>query len=425
MGIAPNNTFTFDGVSSSTYGVYLTGEGVFNAPERAVEMLSIPGRNGNYALDQGNFNNISVTYKVGMFDVDESNFATKVSNFRNWLCSKVGYVRLTDTYNTGEYRMAVYKSGLELDHKLLVAGEAEITFDCKPQRFLTSGETAVTVANNGTINNPTLFDSHPLLEIAGYGDFNIGGERITINTNGEAYGELLLANKTYNKDVPNREYASILDSNNYGLLLTGDDINVMSGSTILVEVMRISDPTTVSFGSVSVNGGNLQGSVSLVYSDSKFFRIAVTVDSFGFVKGTSATHTITLSLAFSYTVGGTTTNWSGTMPIEFKYNGTANKITYNIGTCTPAFPLSGVADAINYNSFISSVYGNSTRLMSGTTYIDLDIGEAYMIQNNNVVSINNMVILPAELPTLASGNNTITYDNTISSFKVTPRWWKV
>ena len=151
MGVAPYNTFTFDGVASSTYGVYLTGEGVFNAPERSVEMLSIPGRNGNYALDLGKFENISVTYKVGMYDVDESNFATKVSNFRNWLCSKVGYVRLTDTYNTGEYRMAVYKSGLELDHELLIAGEAEITFDCKPQRWLTSGETKSTLTSGNAI----------------------------------------------------------------------------------------------------------------------------------------------------------------------------------------------------------------------------------------------------------------------------------
>ena len=53
MGLAPYNTFTFDGKSSADFGVYLTGEGVFNAPERAVEMLSIPGRNGDYALDPG------------------------------------------------------------------------------------------------------------------------------------------------------------------------------------------------------------------------------------------------------------------------------------------------------------------------------------------------------------------------------------
>ena len=131
MGVAPYKTFTFDGVSSAAYDVYLTGVGVYNAPKRSVEMLSIAGRNGDYALDQGKFENITVTYKVGMYDTDENNFATKVSNFRNWLCSKVGYVRLEDEYNPNEYRMAVYSEGFNLEHDMLIAGEAEITFNCK------------------------------------------------------------------------------------------------------------------------------------------------------------------------------------------------------------------------------------------------------------------------------------------------------
>ena len=65
MGIAPYKSFTFDGVSSLNYGVYLTGTGVFNAPARAVEMVEIPGRNGNFALDKGRFENIQVTYNTG------------------------------------------------------------------------------------------------------------------------------------------------------------------------------------------------------------------------------------------------------------------------------------------------------------------------------------------------------------------------
>ena len=53
MGINPTPTnhrsFTFDGKSTREFGVYITGKDVFNAPERAVEMISIPGRDGEYA----------------------------------------------------------------------------------------------------------------------------------------------------------------------------------------------------------------------------------------------------------------------------------------------------------------------------------------------------------------------------------------
>ena len=157
MGVitTPNlyKALTFDGASSRTYGVYITGEAVYNAPERAVEMISIPGRNGAFVLDKGHFENIEVSYPAGIFAENEEDFAKAISDFRNLLCSKVGYCRLTDEYNPDEYRLAVYKSGLEVSPEQLKAGEFNLVFDCKPQRFLTSGETAVSIANNGSINN--------------------------------------------------------------------------------------------------------------------------------------------------------------------------------------------------------------------------------------------------------------------------------
>ena len=144
MGVAntlPNfKSFTFDGENSRNYGVYITGKGVFNAPERNVEMVEIPGRNGAYALDKGNFNNIEVTYPAGIVAETEADFAEAVSNMRNFLCSRVGYVRLTDDYNPDEYRLAVYKSGLDVEHDALINGKFDLVFTCKPQRYLTSGE---------------------------------------------------------------------------------------------------------------------------------------------------------------------------------------------------------------------------------------------------------------------------------------------
>ena len=110
-------TLTFDGESSGTYGVYITGEAVYNAPEREVEMISIPGRSGQLALDKGRFENIEVTYPAGIFTDNEEDFAEGISNFRNFLCSRNGYVRLQDDYNPNEYRLAIYKSGLEVDNE--------------------------------------------------------------------------------------------------------------------------------------------------------------------------------------------------------------------------------------------------------------------------------------------------------------------
>lgn len=184
MAVAPTGarfkTLEFDGESSGNYGVYISGEAVYNAPERGVEMVSIPGRNGAFALDQGRFENIEITYPAGIFADTEADFAQAISDFRNLLCSKKTYCRLSDDYNPNEFRMAIYKSGLEVSPVQLKAGEFDIIFDCKPQRFLTSGETASSVASGSTINNPTPYASSPLIKVTGYGTLYIGTYPVAI-----------------------------------------------------------------------------------------------------------------------------------------------------------------------------------------------------------------------------------------------------
>lgn len=175
------NSFTFDGQNSLNSGIYITGEAVFNAPERVVEMVTVPGRNGAIAIDQGRFENIEVTYPAGCFASALSDYASKVSQFRNLLASRYTYKRLVDTYHPDEYRLALYKSGLEVESvRYNTAGEFDIVFDCKPQRFLVSGETTQTFTQSGSITNPTLFDARPLLAVTGSGTLTIGAQTMTI-----------------------------------------------------------------------------------------------------------------------------------------------------------------------------------------------------------------------------------------------------
>lgn len=174
------NTLTFENENSMDYGVYISGEAVYNAPERSIEMVPVPGRNGAIAIDQGYFENIEVLYPAGIFADNEADFAQSISEFRNFLCSKKGYCKLVDDYNPDEYRMAIYKSGLQVTPFMLKAGEFEIAFECKPQRWLISGETALDVTSDGSILNPTQFPSRPLIKVTGTGTLTIGDVEITL-----------------------------------------------------------------------------------------------------------------------------------------------------------------------------------------------------------------------------------------------------
>ena len=175
------NSFTFDGINSLDYGVYINGEAVYNAPERVVNMVEVPGRNGAIAIDDGRFQNIAGKFPAGCFAKDKTEFSAKIATFRNILASRYNYVRITDTYNLDEFRMGLYRSGLEVDSvRYNSAGEFDIEFECKPQRWLLSGEESQTFTATGTINNPTMFGARPLLAVTGGGILTVGTRTMTI-----------------------------------------------------------------------------------------------------------------------------------------------------------------------------------------------------------------------------------------------------
>lgn len=418
MGIRPYKTFTFDGVSSANYGVYLTGEGVFNAPERDVKQIEIPGRNGNFALDQGRFKNISVTYKAGMYGTDESTFATKISNFRNWLCSKKGYCRLEDDYNSGEYRMAVYSKGLDVDPTQLIAGEFEITFECKPQRWLTSGEAATTVANSGTLSNPTLFESEPLLAVKGYGTIDFNGYEIEIEN--VPIGEVIMLSKS-SYDISS-QYALDESAVNVG------DTAIISGKIKARTYATAASPSVENIGTRDDTTQPTDTNASFRTTQNRAFTTTEFSSQITIGTSSSITNTASGSVNYQYWIGNTryTPVLSYSISQTVSYNATTRKVqivetvsaTVTDANLTPGGIQNGGENLV--------VVGDSTKsVVTDTVYIDCDIGECWTIQNGSIVSLNGVIALGSDLPTLASGTNTFTYDNTITSFKVTPRWWKI
>lgn len=157
------NYITFNNVSSKDYGVYLSGQGVFKAPQKEIEFLPIPGRNGDLLRLNDRWQNIEVTYPAFIY----ANFDQNVQNFRNFLNSVNGYAKLYDSYHPYEYRLAAYAA--EFDPDVLPnnqAGRFDIVFNCKPQRFLTSGDTPFTYSSTTfTMFNAQRFASLPKMEI--------------------------------------------------------------------------------------------------------------------------------------------------------------------------------------------------------------------------------------------------------------------
>lgn len=132
----------FGNVNSNDHFVFITGSGTFSAPQRDVEYVSVPGRNGDLVIDNGKWNNIRVTYPASIPDDFEEN----MSAFRAKICKLKGYQKLEDSYHPDEYRLGVFADGLEpRTTQRNRGGTFDISFNCKPQRFLKSGETPIQI----------------------------------------------------------------------------------------------------------------------------------------------------------------------------------------------------------------------------------------------------------------------------------------
>lgn len=174
------NYFTLDGVDSRTMGVYISGQGTFSSPARAVDFIPVPGRNGDLIGLETRLENGVLTYKDSFIF---ANFDVNFSAFKALLLSGTGYRRLVDSYHPDEYRMVAYADRLEpAVTRRNNAAQFDIVFNAMPQRWLLSGETAQTFTAAGTITNPTDFPARPLLTVYGAGACMIGATQITIES---------------------------------------------------------------------------------------------------------------------------------------------------------------------------------------------------------------------------------------------------
>lgn len=411
----PNNNLykglVFDGVDSRDYGIYITGDAVFNSPERDVEMIEIPGRNGAYAMDKGRFGNIEVSYPAGIFGDTEADFREGIRAFRNALASRKGYKRLEDDYNPTEYRMAVYKSGLEVTPTALKAGEFTITFDCQPQRWLKSGETAVTVEDDDTLTNPTLFEAHPLLKVKGNGTVGLNGEEVKVVV--APLGRIVVNDSTWSS-------SGFYQSDNFSeidpsLYATGDTILINANFDLRFDASSISK---CAFGSFS--SSDTEATVSGYVASMTYTRLEVylTASNVHFSVGTASTQTVSGVVTGVFGGGSVQTK---TQTLSVAYDGDTT-FTFTIIVEQPT-NVTNVLGRIDTGLW----YIDSTvSTISDFLYIDLDIGEAYMYDaNDKIISLNDRAEIPASLPALVPGANTITVEGAINELVVIPRWWEV
>lgn len=166
-----NETFYLDGVDACSAGIRLQNPIEFSEPVPVCEIESIPGRNGDLIFETGSYENR--TGFAECYAIDQCRVETKIRSINRFLFSKSGYRKLETSDDPDHYWMARVENGARIEQRLRKLSPFELSFDCKPQRFVRSGLNAISVSENRAINNPYGFPALPLIKVFGNGGGNL------------------------------------------------------------------------------------------------------------------------------------------------------------------------------------------------------------------------------------------------------------
>ena len=214
-----------------TYGVYVDTSTMFDKPAKDVELIDIPGRNGDLIVDYGTFKNFTLTVPCFIHE----NFSTNFNDLMNYLGSIRNYVQLKFSNDPDHTRQGypIMTQTPTVKH-INRDGWFDLSFNCKPFRYLRNGDRSIAIDTPSMqITNPTKFASLPLLEVSGYGRFEIlsgsvGGAQIEIAQHPSGYIRIDSENMTITGNLPYPYNAS-----DYVTIITGEYPSLLPGENTL------------------------------------------------------------------------------------------------------------------------------------------------------------------------------------------------
>lgn len=225
----------FNGISSQDLHIQVQTEPDYDFPEKDYEVTHVPGRNGDIVIDQGSWQNVSRKYNLAM-DAGKISYTEVASKLVQWLHSASGYARLEDSYEPDFYRMAMYKDSGSITNIYNKAGQIEVEFTCKPQRYFKSGEVADIFTASTEYRNPTDFPAKPLIKIHGSGSGTVGIGTYTVTINDIVDGMIVDCEQqdTYKDQTNCNSKVYILE---YPKLVAGNNAITLSGGVTSIEII--------------------------------------------------------------------------------------------------------------------------------------------------------------------------------------------
>lgn len=366
----------FNGTSSQDFGLVVEKVPSSVHASRRGNLISIPGRNGVIVREDGSFDTYTQEYDVWFSESKEYGSRSAYDMARDiavWLLGASGFCRLEDDFEPEHYRLARYSGALDVDMILLQCGKARLTFDFQPQRYLKSGEKAISYEGDSStvfsITNPTNFEARPLMKFV----------------------------DTAVQPDPVEQTLTLRE--NYVILSDG----------------KVRDFSSVYPGGAVSNPVNCSG---------KQYAF-ITGDGYAFYDSGGETREGGYSKTGGWSNGATRVkyripipSWAATVVVS-RAHGRDAQVGLSLQDPRPNPGASAVT--------INGITINLDFSEHDTIFLDCDLHDAYYADGSNankMVSFRSSVVDYPTFPGLSPGENSIIpNDGAILDFELTPRWW--
>lgn len=183
----------FDDKSSKEFNMIITKVIRHDTPERDIETITVPGRDGALYIDNGSYG----ARKIEVEGYIKNDVATYSRLIDSWLYRKFKIAKLFFDDEPDVYYEGMCINKISFSETFKYFNECKIIFECKPYKKLFDGDNIINLSiNNTKLFNPTNFESVPLVKLYGEGNIDLIINSNTIHlTNIEDYividGELM------------------------------------------------------------------------------------------------------------------------------------------------------------------------------------------------------------------------------------------
>jgi phage-related protein len=217
---------TIGGRDLIEFGTMFDGANWWRIPEKRVQEVTVPGRSGNLIIEEDAFDNITIPMSFYIHKDFQRNYSALV----NYLMTLTGYQRIESTEEPNVYRMGIISDRIEPNMGAFNrSGRFTISINFKPQKWLKSGETGITVASGAVLINPTGHKALPLIRVTGTGTISIGSVTATLSANtGICFLDSEISD-AYQTDGTNRNKDLTLSGSEFPSLGAGENRIAVTG----------------------------------------------------------------------------------------------------------------------------------------------------------------------------------------------------